>query len=121
MAVPRHEFSVTVFSCIDFAGCGDGLGLRGGFDFLGHHYARHALISFGRTRLIGSLCDLSSELGRNIVEGDIKDVAKGMPSYADVVIGGFLVWTFYQRKMMGIDGHGAVFTRRASSGSSSAA
>lgn len=83
------------------------LGFRGGFDFLGHHYALHAFDIVWANEINPDACaTYRQNLGEHIVEGDIKDVAKGMPSYADVVIGGFPCQDIsINGKMKGIDGH----------------
>lgn len=109
MAVPATSNTALRYSVVSlFAGCGGmDLGFRGGFDFLGHHYARHAFDIVWANEINPEACaTYRQNLGEQIVEGDIKDVAKGMPSYADVVIGGFPCQDIsINGKMKGIDGH----------------
>ena len=90
-----------------FAGCGGmDLGFRGGFDFLGKHYDRHAFNIVWANEINPDACETyRHNLGAHIVEGDIKDAAKSMPDYADVVIGGFPCQDIsINGKMLGIKG-----------------
>ena len=90
-----------------FSGCGGmDLGFRGGFDFLGHHYDRHAFNIVWANEINPDACETyRHNLGPHIVEGDIKDAAKSMPDYADVVIGGFPCQDIsINGKMLGIKG-----------------
>ena len=66
------------------------LGFRGGFDFLGRHYERHAFDIVWANEINPEACaTYRHNLGTHIVEGDINDVAKKMPESADLIIGGF--------------------------------
>ena len=90
-----------------FAGCGGmDLGFRGGFDFLGKHYDRHAFNIVWANEINPDACETyRHNLGPHIVEGDIKDTAKSMPSSADVIIGGFPCQDIsINGKMLGIKG-----------------
>jgi DNA (cytosine-5)-methyltransferase 1 len=82
------------------------LGFRGGFDFLGKHYARHAFDIVWANEINPDACaTYRHNLGDHIVEGDIKDAAAGMPCGADVVIGGFPCQDIsINGKMLGIKG-----------------
>ena len=90
-----------------FSGCGGmDLGFRGGFDFLGKHYDRHAFNIVWANEINPDACKTyRHNLGTHIVEGDIKDTAKSMPSSADVIIGGFPCQDIsINGKMLGIKG-----------------
>lgn len=86
---PRPVGAATVVSL--FAGCGGmDLGFRGGFDFLGKHYERNPFDIIWANEINPEACKTYRlNLGEHIVEGDIYDCMGELPSYADVVIGGF--------------------------------
>jgi DNA (cytosine-5)-methyltransferase 1 len=80
---------ITVVSM--FAGCGGmDLGFVGGFDFLGKHYERTNFDIIWANEINTAACETyRRNLGEHIVVGDINDKIDDMPTYADVVIGGF--------------------------------
>jgi len=90
--VAARPNSATRFSVVSlFSGCGGmDLGFVGGFDFLGKHYPRNGFEITWANEINPAACvTYRHNLGHHIIEGDIKDVAKRMPSSADVIIGGF--------------------------------
>ena len=90
-----------------FAGCGGmDLGLLGGFDFLGKHYAKRDFNIIWANELSHAACKTyKMNFSHSIVEGDIKDAIKTMPSEADVVIGGFPCQDIsINGKMLGVKG-----------------
>lgn len=90
-----------------FAGCGGmDLGFIGGFDFLGTHYEKINFDIIWANEISPAACDTyRHNLGNHIVEGDISEKIKDLPSYADVVIGGFPCQDIsINGKMLGIDG-----------------
>jgi DNA (cytosine-5)-methyltransferase 1 len=100
---PSARFSIVSL----FAGCGGmDLGFRGGFDFLGKHYARHAFEIVWANEINPDACaTYQHNLGNHIVVGDIKDEAKNMPAGKDVIIGGFPCQDIsINGKMLGIKG-----------------
>jgi DNA (cytosine-5)-methyltransferase 1 len=100
---PTARYSVVSL----FAGCGGmDLGFRGGFNFLGHHYGRNAFEIVWANEINPDACaTYRHNLGEHIVEGDINDVTDKMPSYADVIIGGFPCQDIsINGKMLGIKG-----------------
>jgi len=80
---------ITVVSM--FAGCGGmDFGFLGGFDFLGKHYDKTRFNIVWANEINPAACEVyKTNVGDHIVEGDINDVMDTLPSYADVVIGGF--------------------------------
>lgn len=91
-AAPDGACVTSRFSVVSlFAGCGGmDLGFRGGFDFLGTHYARHAFDVIWANEINPHACaTYRLNLGDHIVEGDINACMDKLPVYADVVIGGF--------------------------------
>lgn len=74
-----------------FSGCGGmDLGLIGGFDFLRKHYAKTGFDIIWANEINPAACKTYREnLGDYIIEGDIREQIKKLPSTADVVIGGF--------------------------------
>lgn len=97
--------SITVVSL--FAGCGGmDLGFIGGFDFLGKHYKKNSYSIIWANEINATACETyRTNIGEHIIEGDICDVKKQLPSYADVVIGGFPCQDIsINGKMQGIKG-----------------
>lgn len=74
-----------------FAGCGGmDLGFKGGFEFLGTTFGRNDFDIIWANEINPDACKTYRlNLGEHIVEGDINDCMGELPSYADVVIGGF--------------------------------
>lgn len=74
-----------------FAGCGGmDLGFIGGFDFLGKRYGKHPFEILWANELNPQACrTYAYNVGAHIHCGDIWEEMDGLPSYADVVIGGF--------------------------------
>jgi DNA (cytosine-5)-methyltransferase 1 len=74
-----------------FSGCGGmDLGFRGGFDFLGSHYANNQFDIIWANDFNGAACrTYRKNIGNHIVEGDIWEALDSLPANADVVIGGF--------------------------------
>lgn len=102
---PQPLRTISVVSL--FAGCGGmDLGFRGGFDFLGSHYGRNSFDIIWANEINPDACKTYRlNLGEHIVEGDIKDCMGELPSYADVVIGGFPCQDIsINGKMLGLSG-----------------
>ena len=83
-----------------FSGCGGtDLGFEGGFDFLGKHYEENPFDVIWANDIDKSACQTyQSNFKKDIICADIRDIlqnnyrsllAKPLPKYADVVIGGF--------------------------------
>lgn len=96
---------VTVVSL--FSGCGGmDLGLIGGFDFLGKHYAKTGLNIIWANEISPAACKTYREnFGDYIVEGDIEEKINNLPARADIVVGGFPCQDIsINGKMLGVDG-----------------
>lgn len=96
---------ITVVSL--FSGCGGmDLGLLGGFDFLGKHYDKTGFDIIWANELNPAACKTYREnFGDYIIEGDIKDQIRNLPSKADVVVGGFPCQDIsINGKMLGVNG-----------------
>lgn len=90
-----------------FSGCGGmDLGLAGGFDFLGRHYAKTGLEIVWANEINPAACaTYRANLGGRIVEGDIAERIDGLPGSADVVAGGFPCQDIsINGKMLGVKG-----------------
>lgn len=89
-----------------FSGCGGmDLGFLGGFDFLGKHYARSKFNIIWANEINKEACNTYRRNLGDIIEGDIYDHLDELPSYADVVIGGFPCQDIsINGKMLGING-----------------
>lgn len=90
-----------------FSGCGGmDLGFVGGFDFLGSHYKKTGLEIIWANEINPSACRTYREnLGDYIIEGDIEQQIKKLPSGADVVVGGFPCQDIsINGKMLGVNG-----------------
>lgn len=96
---------ITVVSL--FSGCGGmDLGLIGGFDFLGKHYAKTGFDIIWANEINPAACKTYREnFGDYIVEGDIGEQIKNLPSTADIVVGGFPCQDIsINGKMLGVNG-----------------
>lgn len=96
---------VTVVSL--FSGCGGmDLGLIGGFDFLGKHYAKTGLNIIWANEISPAACKTYREnFGDYIVEGDIEEKINNLPARADIVVGGFPCQDIsINGKMLGVNG-----------------
>ena len=73
-----------------FSGCGGmDLGFIGGFDFLGKTYRRTGMEIIWANELNPAACrTYRQNFGDYIVEGDICEQIKNLPSSADIVVGG---------------------------------
>lgn len=101
----KQEFAHSVISL--FAGCGGmDLGLQGGFKFLGNYFDPTGFKVIWANELSPSACKTYKQnLGEHIVCGDIKEQIAFLPSYADVIIGGFPCQDIsINGKMQGIKG-----------------
>lgn len=90
-----------------FAGCGGmDLGIIGGFDFLGNHFAKTGFEIIWANELNRAACKTyRRNFSHPLVEGDIRDAIGQMPKEADVVIGGFPCQDIsINGKMLGVDG-----------------
>lgn len=90
-----------------FSGCGGlDLGFKGGFDFLGKHYDKHPFEIIWANEINTAACrTYALNVDTNIVEGPIEETYTSMPSYADVVVGGFPCQDIsINGKMAGVDG-----------------
>ncbi len=66
------------------------LGFVGGFNFLGKNYEKTGFKIIWANEINAAACKTyARNLGAHIVQGDINEVFAQMPSYADVIIGGF--------------------------------
>lgn len=74
-----------------FSGCGGmDLGFRGGFDFLGSHYAKNPFETIWANEINSSACrTYQRNIGERVINGDIAYAIDLLPSSADVIIGGF--------------------------------
>lgn len=74
-----------------FSGCGGmDLGFVGGFDFLGKHFGRMDYEIIWANEINSAACKTyRANFLHPIREGDINEEIKNLPSYADVVVGGF--------------------------------
>ena len=82
----------TTFSVVSlFSGAGGmDLGFCGDFNFLGNHYASNPFNIIWANEINSAACrTYRRNVDKNIHEGDIWAYIKTLPSYADVVIGGF--------------------------------
>lgn len=101
----RTTKPVTVVSL--FSGCGGmDLGFIGGFDFLGRHFGKTGLDIIWANDISPAACaTYRQNLGEHITEGDINDTIRGLPEYADLVIGGFPCQDIsINGKMLGVSG-----------------
>jgi DNA (cytosine-5)-methyltransferase 1 len=82
------------------------LGFLGGFDFLGKHYGKTDFDIIWANDINSAACDTYRQnIGDHILAGDINTVFDSIPSYADVVIGGFPCQDIsINGKMLGIKG-----------------
>jgi DNA (cytosine-5)-methyltransferase 1 len=90
-----------------FSGCGGmDLGFLGGFDFLGKHYDRTNFDIIWANDINTAACDTYyANIGSHVIPGDVFSVMDTLPSYADVVIGGFPCQDIsINGKMLGIRG-----------------
>jgi DNA (cytosine-5)-methyltransferase 1 len=74
-----------------FSGCGGmDLGFSGGFNFMGKRYKKTPFNIVWANDINGAACrTYRKNIGNHIVEGDIWQAIKKMPSDVDIVIGGF--------------------------------
>ena len=74
-----------------FSGCGGmDLGFLGGFEFLGENYSQNNFSIIWANEINPAACNTYRvNIGNHIIEGDIQLTATTLPSYADIVIGGF--------------------------------
>lgn len=90
-----------------FSGCGGmDLGLIGGFDFLGKHYAKTGFEIIWANEISPAACKTYREnFGDYIVEGDIGEQIENIPASADIVVGGFPCQDIsINGKMLGVNG-----------------
>lgn len=90
-----------------FSGCGGmDLGLIGGFDFLGKHYAKTGFEIIWANEISPAACKTYREnFGDYIVEGDIGEEIENIPASADIVVGGFPCQDIsINGKMLGVNG-----------------
>lgn len=90
-----------------FSGCGGmDLGLIGGFDFLGKHYEKTGFEIIWANEISPAACKTYREnFGDYIVEGDISEQIKHIPTSADIVVGGFPCQDIsINGKMLGVKG-----------------
>ena len=81
-----------VFSVVSlFSGAGGmDFGFRGGFNFLGTHYALNPFEIIWANEINPFACrTYRQNINNNICEGDVWEHIKTLPQYADIVIGGF--------------------------------
>ncbi len=96
---------ITVVSL--FSGCGGmDLGLIGGFNFLGKHYEKTGIEIIWANEISPAACKTyRKNFGDYIVEGDIGEQIKNLPSSADIVVGGFPCQDIsINGKMLGVNG-----------------
>jgi DNA (cytosine-5)-methyltransferase 1 len=74
-----------------FSGCGGmDLGFKGGFTFLGGHYAKHPFELAWANELNEAACrTYRRNIGTHVRQGDIWTMLDDLPAQADVLIGGF--------------------------------
>ena len=90
-----------------FSGCGGmDLGFLGGFNFLGKYYDKTNFDIIWANEINPAACEkYKTNIGNHIIEGDIYDVMDTLPTYADVIIGGFPCQDIsINGKMLGING-----------------
>lgn len=91
-----------------FAGCGGlDLGFVGDFNFLGKHYSKTGFNIIWANEISPAACkSYQANFGEDsIVEGDINECMDSMPSYEDIIIGGFPCQDIsINGKMLGIKG-----------------
>lgn len=90
-----------------FSGCGGmDLGFMGGFDFLGKHFGKTGFEIVWANELSPAACKTyRANFCHDILEGDIREQIGRLPSYADVVIGGFPCQDIsINGKMLGVKG-----------------
>jgi DNA (cytosine-5)-methyltransferase 1 len=90
-----------------FSGCGGmDLGFLGGFEFLGTQYKKTNFQIVWANEINTAACaTYTKNIGAHIIEGDVREALDGLPSYADVVIGGFPCQDIsINGKMQGIKG-----------------
>jgi DNA (cytosine-5)-methyltransferase 1 len=106
MPAKRHNsLTATVVSL--FSGCGGmDLGFVGGFDFLGTDYPKTGFEIVWANEINPAACKTyRHNIGEHIIQGDINNTIDTLPSYADVVIGGFPCQDIsINGKMLGIGG-----------------
>lgn len=86
------SISVKPYSIVSlFSGCGGlDLGFKGGFTFLGREYHRNPFDIIWANEINRAACaTYRANVDARIVEGPIEDHFQSLPSYADIVIGGF--------------------------------
>lgn len=103
MEIERPSFDSSQFSGSDlkrgknysivslFSGCGGlDLGFKGGFSFLGQEYCRNPFDIIWANEINKAACaTYRANVDTGIIEGAVEDNFLSLPSYADVVIGGF--------------------------------
>jgi DNA (cytosine-5)-methyltransferase 1 len=74
-----------------FSGCGGmDIGFKGGFSFLGRHYAKHPFELIWANELNAAACrTYRRNIGEHLRQGDIWTLLDELPAQADIVIGGF--------------------------------
>ena len=74
-----------------FSGCGGmDLGFLGEFVFLGKKYNKNHFEIVWANEINSAACNTyRKNIGNHIIEGDIQQTIKMLPSYADIIIGGF--------------------------------
>lgn len=89
-----------------FAGCGGlDLGFLGGFDFLGHHYAKLPFEIVWANEIDAAACRTYRHNIGDVVEGDVNEVLHTLPAHVDVVMGGFPCQDIsINGKMRGVEG-----------------
>lgn len=104
----NNETSVGQYSVVSlFSGCGGlDLGFRGGFSFLGKNYEKHPFDIVWANEINKAACSTyRANVDSSIIEGGIEEQFSNIPSYADVVIGGFPCQDIsINGKMVGIGG-----------------
>ena len=107
-AFQNSDTNIMKYSIVSlFSGCGGlDLGFKGGFDFLGRHYDNHPFEIIWANEINAAACrTYAANVDSSIVEGPIEETHKSMPSYADVVVGGFPCQDIsINGKMTGVDG-----------------